>query len=213
MPCRLSNPLAVIALLLALAGTSRAEITPADAPFVHLATATEATCNANGHYSVLRTRRLDCVAHDSPKAVEARNWEPINVNVLQAEIFAFAIIGVTQVRGGTRLLSDVWYAGAVLVPPFMEKHPDHGMALNYAAITPPFIALGLMNGYLHRVDALEPRIFLSNFIGFNLGLLWSHHILESPQRERSATPTRRVNSFLFPLPEGDGAGVLLSLQW
>lgn len=214
-----SRPLTVIALWLALSGVSRAEITLAIAPALHRSASADPSCDANGHFSVLRTPRQDCAAHDGAAATsssKAQDWEPLNLNVMQAEIYAFAVIGVAQIRGGTRLLSDVWYAGALLVPPFMEKHPVTGLSRNYAAITPPFIALGLMNGYLDRVDAVEPRIFLSNFIGFNLGLLWSHAVLDtnsSSAHDASSPNSRRVSSYLFPLPDGDGAGMSISLQW
>lgn len=212
--------LAMVALLWALAGVSRAELNPADIAVSHLVATADLSCEANGHYSVLRTPRHDCATHDDPAtapgSVNDRDWEPLNVNFLQAEIYAFTIIGVAQIRGGTQLLSDVWYAGALLVPPFMEKHPVTGLSRNYAAITPPFIVLGLMNGYLDRVDAVEPRIFLSNFIGFNLGLLWSHAVLDtnnSSAHDASSPNSRRVSSYLFPLPDGDGAGMSISLQW
>lgn len=201
-------------------GDTRAEIVPGDTLSLQWLAAADHSCDADGHYSIMRTPRQDCAAHGNSaaarNAVDPRDWEPLNLNILQAEIYAFAVIGIAQVRGGPQLLGDLWYAGAVLVPPFMEKHPEYGMTLNYAAITPPFIALGLMNGYLHRVDAVEPRIFLSNFIGFNLGLLWSHAMLDRPQRkarEASSPNARRVESYLFPTPAGDGAGVLMSLRW
>lgn len=95
---------------------------------------------------------------------------------------AFTVIGVAQVRGGTDLLRDVWYAGAILVPPFMTTDENFGVRKNYLAIAPPFVALGVINDYLHRDGAENPRIFLTNFIGFNLGLAWSRSVLSEPGR-------------------------------
>lgn len=103
---------------------------------------------------------------------------------------AFAVIGVAHVRGGTSTLRTVWYSGALLVPPFMATDADYGLRKNYLAVTPPFIALGMINDYLHRDRATDSRIFLTNFIAFNVGLLWSRNVLDNPGHFLERSPVR-----------------------
>ena len=179
------------------------------------------TCNDNtGHYSVLRVPSHDCAdiptvahkPHNAPNA--ARQDEPLDVEWLEGEILGFSVIGLGQIRGGTALLSDLWYAAAVLTPPLLQQHPDYGMQLNYLAITPPFVALGLLNGYLRHDHADNARVFLSNFIGFNLSLAWAHHVWSSPDRFfAAAEPTHvpQLDASVFALR--DGAGVHVAYRW
>jgi hypothetical protein len=124
------------------------------------------------------------------------------------------VIGLGQIRGGTALLSDLWYAAAVLTPQLLKQHPDYGVQLNYYAITPPFVALGLLNGYLHNDHAHNSRVFLSNFIGFNLSLAWAQHVWKSPDRFFAAAEPPHVpqlDTSLFALPAG--AGVHVAYRW
>lgn len=179
------------------------------------------TCNDNTeHYSVLRPPRNECTEpvvdehkqHAAPSAQHSD--ELLNVGWLGSEILGFSTIGLAQIRGGTALLSDLWYAAAVLTPPLLKLHPDYGLKLNYFAITPPFIALGLLNGYLRHDHANNSRIFLSNFIGFNLSLAWAHHVWSSPDHFFSIAETETVpqlDTRLFAL--NDGAGVYFSYRW
>ena len=191
-----------------------------------LATATPATelnnvelCDGNdGHYSVLRLPSRACTdlpEHTHSNAtLAAHNGELLNVEWLQGEILAFTVIGLAQIRGGTRLLGDVWYAAAVLAPPLLKIHPDSGTKLNYFAITPPFVALGLLNGYLRHDRAYNTRVFLSNFIGFNLSLAWAHTVWNSPERffataEPSHVP--QLDASVFALR--DGGGLYVAYRW
>lgn len=177
----------------------------------------EAICNSKTHYSVLQTSRPACAAATDATAQELRTATPkqytsdapLDPDWIQAEVLAFAVIGVAQIRGGTALLGDIWYAGAVLVPPFMETHREYGTKLNYLAITPPFIALGLMNAYLHHDRAENPRVFIANFIGFNLSLVWSQAVRSSPQN--FFTKPTQLNASIYPLE--DGAGIHLAYRW
>ena len=140
--------------------------------------------------------------------------EPLDVEWLEGEILGFTVIGLGQIRGGTALLSDLWYAAAVLSPPLLKQHPDYGMQLNYLAITPPFVTLGLLNGYLRHDHADNARVFLSNFIGFNLSLAWAHHVWSSPDRffataEPAHVPQLDANVFALR----DGAGLHVAYRW
>lgn len=154
-------------------------------------------CN-NGQYSVLRSSGLECSSsitldHKPSSARRMpRNVEPLDVEWLEGEILGFTVIGLAQIRGGTPLLGDLWYAAAVLTPPLLKPHATYGMQLDYLAITPPFIALGLLNGYLRHDQASNARVFLSNFIGFNLSLAWAHHVWNSPEGFFTSTETTHV---------------------
>ncbi len=125
---------------------------------------------------------------------------------------AFAIIGITQIRGGTDQLRDAWYGGAILMPPFMPSDRDYGARKNYLAIAPPFVALGAINDYLHRDGAENPRIFLTNFACFNIGLLWSRKVLNDPG---AFLRKNRVQLTWQPAPDaGSRAGrFTLNVNW
>ena len=178
-------------------------------------------CNDNNrHYSVLRVPSRECadtttVDHNQHNAHRPpQHDEALDVEWLEGEMLAFTVIGLAQIRGGTSLLSDLWYAAAVLTPPLLEQHPDYGVRLNYFAITPPFIALGLLNGYLHNDHADNARVFLSNFIGFNLSLAWAQHVWKSPDHFFAATQPAHVpqlDANLFALR--DGAGLFVAYRW
>ena len=194
---------------------------------VSLATSAHATesthldlCNGNNeHYSVLRVPRRECsglppVDPKRPNATLAtHNDELLNAEWLQGEILAFTVIGLAQIRGGTALLGDIWYAAAVLAPPLMKQHSGYGIKLNFLTITPPFVALGLLNGYLHQDRADNTRIFLSNFIGFNLGLMWAYTVWNSPERWAAAQPTHvpQFDASVFALRAG--GGLQISYKW
>jgi len=190
-------------------------------------------CNDNtGLYSVLRVPSRECA--DPPNVEQKRQSasdtipkddshrigptrgrdEPLDVEWLEGEMLAFTVIGLAQIRGGTSLLADLWYAAAVLTPPLLKRHPDYGVQLNYYAITPPFVALGLLNGYLHNDHADNARVFLSNFIGFNLGLAWAQHVWKSPDHFFAAAEPANVpklDANLFALR--DGAGIFVAYRW
>ncbi len=178
-------------------------------------------CNDNmGHYSVLRVPSSECA---DPPVVESKQRNPpqathhdelVDVGGLGAEVLGFSTIGLAQIRGGTALLGDIWYAAAVLTPPLLQQHPSYGMKVNYLAITPPFVALGLLNGYLRHDHADNSRVFLSNFIGFNLSLAWARHVWSSPDHFFSVAETEHVpqlDTSVFAL--SDGAGVYFSYRW
>lgn len=140
--------------------------------------------------------------------------ELLDAEWLQGEILGFTIIGLAQIRGGAPLLGDIWYAAAVLTPPLLKQHPRHGMKLNFFAITPPFVALGILNGYLHRDHAGNARVFLSNFIGFNLSLAWAHAAWKSPENFSAAAKYSympRLDAGVFALR--DGASLHVAYQW
>lgn len=171
-------------------------------------------------YSVLRILKVECpnpITVDHKQSAVRRGMskdEPLELEWLEGEILGFSVIGLGQIRGGTALLSDLWYAAAVLTPPLLKQHPDYGMQLNYLAITPPFVALGLLNGYLRNDHAGGARIFLSNFIGFNLSLLWAHAAWNSPERFFPATGFKdvpRLDTGIFAMP--DGAGMQIAYRW
>lgn len=177
-------------------------------------------CNDPGQYSVLRVPNVECpgsttVDHKQSNVRRTmRKDEPLNIEWLEGEILGFSVIGLGQIRGGTALLSDLWYAAAVLTPPLLKQHPNYGMQLNYLAITPPFVALGLLNGYLRNDHADNARIFLSNFIGFNLSLLWAHAAWNSPERFFASTALNdvpRLDTSIFAMP--DGAGMQIAYRW
>lgn len=130
-------------------------------------------------------------------------------------MLAFSVIGIAQVRGGTELLGNIWYAGAAVLPPFMTADDTYGPKKNYLAIAPPFVALGVMNGWLHRDGAEAPRIFLSNFIGFNVGMLWSRKVLREP-RLFFGPYTSATLSFApagFSASNPDGGALQLTLRF
>ena len=179
------------------------------------------TCaDKNRHYSVLRIPNSHCT---DPSAVNPkpdsssktiRTDELLEVEWLGGEILGFTVIGLTQIRGGTALLGDTWYAAAALTPTFLKPHPQYGMQLNYFAITPPFVALGLLNNYLRHDHADNARVFLSNFIGFNLGLAWARHVWRSPQHffaTDGPSNVPQLDASLFALH--DSAGLSMSYQW
>lgn len=129
-------------------------------------------------------------------------------------MLGFTVIGLAQIRGGTALLGDLWYAAAMLTPPLLKIDPGYGTKLNYLAITPPFVALGLLNGYLRHDHADNARVFLSNFIGFNLSLVWAHAVWNSPQRFFAAakhTYVPQLDASIFALR--DGAGLQVAYRW
>lgn len=178
------------------------------------------TCNDNTrHYSVLRvpdhtctdTSTVDHQQHTTARTPQ--HHEALDVEWLQGEILGFSVIGLAQIRGGTALLSSLWYAAAVLTPPLLPRHPDYSMRLNYFAITPPFIALGLLNGYLRHDHADNARVVLSNFIGFNLSLLWAQAVWSSPQRFFAVAPTNvpQLDTTLMALR--DGASLYVAYRW
>ena len=177
-------------------------------------------CDNHELYSVLRVPSRECADMPSVESKRQRTShathkdEPLDVEWLQGEILGFTVIGLGQIRGGTALLGDLWYAAAVLTPPLLKRHPDYGMQLNYLAITSPFVALGLLNGYLRHDHADNSRVFLSNFIGFNLSIAWAHHVWKSPDHffwiaETEMAP--QLDTKLFAL--NDGAGVYFSYRW
>lgn len=177
-------------------------------------------CEDNtGHYSVLRLSGRECTATPAadpkpPGTPMTYRDELLDAEWLQSEILGFTIIGVAQIRGGAPLLGDIWYAAAVLTPPLLKQHPRHGMKLNFFAITPPFVALGMLNGYLHRDHAGNARIFLSNFIGFNLSLAWAHAAWKSPPHSSALAEHPYVPSLdtsVFALR--DGAGLYVAYRW
>jgi hypothetical protein len=194
-------------------------VLPATAPCAAEPDTDNDACN-NRQYSVLRAPSRDCTdlptvdhkQHGAPHA--APHDEPLEVEWLEGEILGFTVIGLGQIRGGTALLSDLWYAAAVLTPPLLQQHPDYGTQLNYVAITPPFVALGLLNGYLRHDHADNARVFLSNFIGFNLSLAWAHHVWKSQDRFfATAEPTHvpQLDASIFALR--DGAGMHVAYRW
>ena len=140
--------------------------------------------------------------------------EKIDDSLIATEMLSFSVIGIAQLRGGTELLSNLWYAGSVLIPPFMERDAQSNVKQNYVAVAPPCILLGITNGFLRRDDAASGRVFLINFAGFNLGLLWSRHILNKSKFHFDSTePIRKlgVNASLVPLY--DGAALNVSMHW
>lgn len=177
-------------------------------------------CN-NGQYSVLRSSGIECSSSitldHKPSAARRmpRNVEPLDVEWLEGEILGFTVIGLAQIRGGTPLLGDLWYAAAVLTPPLLKQHAAYGMRLNYLAITPPFVALGLLNGYLHRDQASNARVFLSNFIGFNLSLAWAHHVWRAPEAFFTAAEITHVPQLdtNVGLLRGGGASIEIAYRW
>ena len=177
-------------------------------------------CNS-GQYSVLRPPGLECSSlitlDHKPLAARRvmRNDEPLDIEWLEGEMLGFTVIGLAQIRGGTALLGDLWYAAAVLSPPLLKQHPAYGMQLNYLAITPPFVALGLLNGYLRHDQASNARVFLSNFIGFNLSLAWAHHVWSSPGGFFTAAESTHVPQLDsgVALHPGGGASLHIAYRW
>ena len=210
-----------ISRLLILAPVVACTVLPVmSASAAELNTGLSACNDDNGYHSVLRVPSRECsdtpiIDHKQHKPSRTtRPDDPLEVEWLGGEILGFTVIGLAQIRGGTALLGDVWYAAAVLTPPLLKQHPDHGMKLNYFAITPPFVALGLLNGYLRHDHADNARVFLSNFIGFNLSLAWTHAVWVSRERffanaEPSHVP--QLDARVFALR--DGGGLDLAYRW
>jgi hypothetical protein len=167
-----------------------------------------------GMHSILRNPNAECQETarkraNAPAGSATGNSDALDTGWLRAEMAAFAIIGVAQVRGGTDLLRDVWYAGAVLVPPFMPTDAEYGLRKNYLAVTPPFIALGVINDYLHRDRANDSRIFLTNFIAFNVGMLWSRNVTNNPGHFLEKSSTRLTWQ---PTIDGDNRYGIVTLR-
>ena len=208
----------MISRLLALAVVC--SILPATLAHAAEADTAQQACDNHELYSVLRVPSRECADMPSVESTRPRSRhterkdQPLDVEWLEGEILGFTVIGLGQIRGGTALLGDLWFAAAVLAPPLLKQHPDYGMRINYLAITPPFVALGLLNGYLRHDHADNSRVFLSNFIGFNLSIAWAHHVWKSPNHFFSIAETETVpqlDTRLFAL--NDGAGVYFSYRW
>lgn len=175
----------------------------------------------SGSYSVLRNPQTACV-DSTNQANASRRSQPetstrgvIDEDWLKAQMAAFAVIGVAHVRGGPELLGNIWYTGAVVIPPVLTIDHKYGYKKNYLAITPPFLVLGLLNTHMDRDGADDPRVFLTNFIGFNLGLWWSRTVLAEPHRFLDSRRSTTV-SLLTPNPASehpDAYGLRLDISF
>jgi hypothetical protein len=137
-------------------------------------------------FSLVSEDKSDCLPdppppHTTATRVPKPNSEPFRPEFVQTQMAGIAAIHFGRVYGGTTFLSNLWYTGALVIPHFMERDEVYGIGKNYLAVTPPFLALGLLNKYLSNDGATEGRIFFSNLIGFNLALLWKDKILSEPQ--------------------------------
>lgn len=144
---------------------------------------------SDSHYSVFRSNNITCHPtlpkyQSPPQSGEYDTPHPgqLDPEFIQAQMAGITTIFFGQVYGGTQFLGQLWRSSGILLPYFMERDEQYGLTKNFLAISPMFLALGFMNDYLATNNATESRVFISNFIGFNLALLWKNKIFRSSHR-------------------------------